>query len=59
MIRDHSAQGQRHVALQRAIVRRLAELGAETGLAEDILEEFETTLAEHRRHLARAIERDD
>ena len=59
LIRDHIAQGERHVASQRAIVRRLAELGAETSLAEDILEEFEATLAEHRPHLARAIERDD
>lgn len=52
MIRSHIAAGERHVASQRAIVQRLDQLGTETGLAEDLLEEFETTLAEHRRHLA-------
>lgn len=52
LIRDHIAQGERHVASQRAIVHRLTELGADTGLAEDILEEFETSLAEHWQHLA-------
>jgi hypothetical protein len=52
MIRSHIAEGEKHVASQRAIIQRLAELGADTSLAEDILEEFETTLAEHRHHLA-------
>ena len=57
MITDHIAQGERHVASQRAIVLRLNELGADASLAEDILEEFEATLAEHRDHLARAMGR--
>jgi hypothetical protein len=56
MIRNHIAEGERHVASQRAIVQRLGKLGADTDLAEDILEEFETTLAEHRRHLALMME---
>lgn len=51
MIRAHIAQGERHVVSQRAIIRRLSDLGAETDLAEQILEVFEATLAEHRRHL--------
>jgi uncharacterized coiled-coil protein SlyX len=32
-------------------VQRLRELGADTLLAEDLLEEFETCLAEHQLHL--------
>jgi hypothetical protein len=55
MIRSHVAQGERHVASQRDVILRLRELGADTGLAEDLLEEFEATLAEHRRHLAQMI----
>lgn len=55
MIRGHIADGERHVASQRAIVQRLTELGADVRLAADILEEFETTLAEHRHHLAQLI----
>jgi hypothetical protein len=57
MIRRHIAVGERHVASQRAIVRRFIELGANTRLAEDILEEFEATLAEHRHHLAQVMDR--
>jgi hypothetical protein len=52
MVRSHIAQGERHVAAQRDIVVRLRELGADTGLAEDLLEEFETSLAQHQVHLA-------
>lgn len=55
MIRRHIAVGERHVATQRATVERLHELGADTDLAEDILDEFEATLAEHRRHLAQVM----
>lgn len=50
-VRRHVADGERHVATQRAIVQRLRELGADTHLAEDLLEEFEATLAQHRMHL--------
>jgi hypothetical protein len=52
MIRRHIAEGERHVAKQRDVIERLYELGGDVGLAEDLLEEFEATLAEHRRHLA-------
>jgi uncharacterized coiled-coil protein SlyX len=55
MIRGHVAQGQRHVASQRDVIKRLAELGSDTRLAEDLLEEFEVTLAEHERHLAQLL----
>lgn len=57
MIRGHIAEGERHVATQRDIVHRLRDLCADTGLAEDLLEEFEATLAEHRRHLVQLLER--
>lgn len=59
MIRGHIALGERHVASQRSIVDRLSELGADTGLAEEILEEFEASLAEHRRHLAQMLDSAD
>lgn len=52
MIRAHILQGERHVASQRAIVQRLYRLGGASGLAEDLLAEFERSLAAHRRHLA-------
>jgi hypothetical protein len=55
MIRSHIAQGEKHVANQREIVRQLRNLGADTGLAEDLLEEFEVTLAEHRHHLTQVM----
>jgi len=59
MIRRHIAEGEKHVAAQRTIVLRLRELGADTGLAEDLLEEFEATLAEHQRHLNQALHAGD
>jgi hypothetical protein len=56
MIRRHIAEAERHVASQREVVRKLQRLGADTLLAEDILEEFETTLAQHHAHLAQALQ---
>ena len=56
MIRTHIVEGERHVVDQRLIIGRLHELGADTVLAEDLLEEFEVTLAEHQRHLDRLLE---
>jgi hypothetical protein len=53
MIRRHVADGERHVASQREVVERLRDLGADTAMAEELLEEFECSLAEHRLHLAR------
>lgn len=55
MIHRHIVDGERCVASQRAVVYRLTGLGADTTFAEDLLEAFEATLAEHRRHLARAL----
>jgi hypothetical protein len=55
MIRRHIVEGERHVAAQRDIVERLHDLGADTALAEDLLEEFEATLAQHQVHLAQML----
>ena len=51
MVRRHIAEGEKHVEAQRAVVRRLHDLGVDAELAED-LEKFEATLAEHPRRLA-------
>ena len=56
MIRRHIAAGEKHVASQREIIRRFREIGADTLLAEDILEEFEATLAQHQAHLAQMLD---
>lgn len=56
MVRDHIVEGQRHVADQRLIIDRLSALGADTLLAEDLLEEFQVTLEEHQRHLDRLLD---
>lgn len=55
MVRRHILQGEKHLASQRDVIRRLGEIGADTSFAEDLLEEFETTQAEHRAHLARLL----
>jgi hypothetical protein len=39
----------------RHIVKRRHDLGGDVSLAEDLLEEFEVTLAEHQRHLDRIM----
>ena len=51
MIRRHIAEAERRVASQREVVDRLRELGADTRLAEDILEHLEARLAQHHMHL--------
>lgn len=56
MIHRHIVDGERCVASQRAVVYRLTGLGADTAFSEGLLEEFEATLAEHRRHLARTLQ---
>lgn len=53
MIGRHIAQSERHISSQRSVVERLRELGADTALAEELLEEFESMLAQHRMHLQR------
>jgi hypothetical protein len=50
MTRRHVADGERHIALQREIIVRLQGLGGDTGIAEQLLEEFEATLRDHRAH---------
>ena len=55
MIRRHVAEGEKHVASQRAIVQRLRDIGADSALAEDLLEEFEATLEQHRSHLVQVL----
>ena len=50
MTRRHVAAGERHVALQREIIARLQRLGSDAALAEQLLEEFEATLRDHRAH---------
>ena len=55
MARRHIMQGEKHIASQRDVIRRLGELGSDTTFAEDLLEEFETTQAEHRAHLAQLL----
>jgi hypothetical protein len=55
MVRRHVADGERHVAAQLDIIERLRELGADTDLAEDLLEEFEAALAQHQVHLAQLL----
>ena len=41
----HVLQGTRHVLRQRQLLRRLGDHGHDTSMAEDILMQFETTLA--------------
>jgi hypothetical protein len=50
MTQRHVADGERHIALQREIIARLQGLGGDTGIAEQLLEEFEATLRDHRAH---------
>ena len=52
MVRRHIAEGEKHVEAQRAVVRRLHDLGVDAELAEDLLEKFEAMPAEHPRRLA-------
>ena len=53
MARRHVADGERHVRDQHRIIAHLTELEADTGMAEQLLAEFEATLSEHRAHLNR------
>jgi hypothetical protein len=54
-VRGHILQGERHVARQQAIITRLRELGADTGLAEELLYYFEASLEQHQAHLSRLL----
>lgn len=50
MVDDHIAQGERHVILQHALIERLKSHGLPTNQAEDLLNQFEATLQQHRNH---------
>ena len=50
MVDDHIAQGERHVTRQEELVAWLKSRGHPTDIAENLLEEFQATLAQHRAH---------
>ena len=50
MVDDHIIQGERHVTRQEELVQRLRERGLPTDEAEMLLDEFRSTLAQHRAH---------
>jgi hypothetical protein len=49
--RRHVAEGERHVVSQEEIVSRLEVQGHPTEFARELLAEFNSTLADQRRHL--------
>ena len=53
MAERHILEGERHVRSQRAILARLDADGLPTDVAEDLLQQFESSLADHRASLAR------
>jgi hypothetical protein len=55
MTRRHVREGEAHVARQREIVNELSDHGHDTVMAETLLAEFESTLRDHRAHLARLL----
>jgi hypothetical protein len=55
-IRRNIFAAERHVVRQRQIVARMRTRGENAALAEHILDVFETTLTEHRAHLAQATD---
>lgn len=50
MVDDHIAEGERHVTRQEELVAWLTSRGHPTDIAEQLLAEFQSTLAEHRAH---------
>jgi hypothetical protein len=50
MAEHHIAQGEQHVVRQEELISRLRQRGLPTNEAENLLEEFRATLAEHRAH---------
>ena len=50
MADDHVAQGERHITRQHQIIEELRSRGHSTTMAEQLLIEFEATLAQHRAH---------
>ena len=53
MVARHVRDGERHVTRQREIIAEFAARGASTVQASDLLMQFEATLRQHRKHLAR------
>lgn len=56
MVDDHIALGERHVLRQRELLAWLQSKGHPTEIAEDLLEEFESTLEQHRAHRAQMVQ---
>jgi hypothetical protein len=44
----HVAEGERHVAIQQDIIRRMRAASADVGMAETMLVQFERTLTAYR-----------
>jgi hypothetical protein len=57
LVKRHVREGERLVIRQRAIISRLMEMGCPTTIADELLIEFETSLRQHRDHLARLMKR--
>ena len=55
MVDDHIAQGERHVSRQEELVAWLKSRRLPTAQAEELLEEFRATLAQHRQHRDRMM----
>jgi hypothetical protein len=56
MARRHVSQAEEHVRAQRTRISRLREDRHPTALAEELLDEFERTLRDHRSGLGRVLE---
>jgi hypothetical protein len=52
MVRRHIELGVQHIKRQHELIAQLASFGADTGLSEQVLANFEGSLALHREHLA-------
>jgi hypothetical protein len=50
MVDDHITLGERHVLRQGELIVWLRERGHPTDLAEDLLDEFQSTLQQHHAH---------
>ena len=55
MVQRHVRQGERHVSRQLEIIADITIRNQPTGLAEDLLFNFEDTLRAHRDHLSQLI----
>lgn len=55
MAHRHVVEGEARVARQIALVARLRQQGHDTAVAEDLLDEFEASLADMREHRDRLV----